>query len=145
MSVVKTKPHIARRAVACIIDYAIIYFFSFFLIIMIGTPNGEGVYEISGVLILLPIAFWFIITVGFEAGLGGTLGNSIMGLKAIPMNGRNRKLTIGESFKRHILDQIDMSFIGLVGIIIISNTKKNQRLGDIWAKTIVVKIKTLDA
>ena len=36
-----------------------------------------------------------------------------------------------------------MFFFGLVGIITIKNTDKNQRVGDLWAKTIVVPIKSL--
>ena len=44
-----------------------------------------------------------------------------------------------QSFKRHLLDPIDMSMFGLIAIIIIKNTNYNQRLGDLWAKTIVVK------
>ena len=82
-------------------------------------------------------------TVGLEIGLGGTLGNSLAGLKAIPENGINRKLTFGESFKRHLLDPIVMFFSGLIGIVTIKNTEKNQRLGDIWGKTIVIKNKNL--
>jgi len=83
-------------------------------------------------------------TVGFETGFGGTLGNSIVGLKAIPMTGVNRKLTLSESFKRHILDPIDMTLLGLIAIIVIKNTAKNQRVGDLWAKTIVVKMSLLN-
>ncbi len=138
-----TKPHIGRRIVACLIDYSIIYGFTFFLIFTIGTPNSEGVYSITGVQVLIPVVFWLLMTVGLEAGLGRTLGNSIVGLKAIPMQGINRKLTFGESLKRHVLDPVDMSLLGLVGIVIISNTDKNQRVGDIWAKTIVVKMSAL--
>jgi uncharacterized RDD family membrane protein YckC len=88
--------------------------------------------------------FWLIMTVGLEIGFGATIGNSLVGLKAIPKNGINRKLTFGESFKRHLLDPIDMFFFGLIGIITIKNTDKNQRLGDIWGNTIVVKTSELN-
>ena len=83
-------------------------------------------------------------TVGLESGLGATIGNSLVGLKAIPKNGTNRKLTFSESFKRHLLDPIDMFFFGLVAIITIKNTEMNQRIGDLGAKTIVVSIKSLN-
>jgi len=83
-------------------------------------------------------------TVGLEIGFGATLRNSLVGLKPIPKNGTNRKLTFGEAFKRHLLDPIDMFFFGLVGIITIKNTDLNQRVGDLWAKTIVVPIKSLN-
>lgn len=80
-------------------------------------------------------------TVGLGIGMGGTIGNSIVGLRAIPMRGPNRKLTFGQYLKRHLLDPINMLFFGLPGIITIKNTEKNQRIGDLWAKTIVVKVK----
>ena len=78
-------------------------------------------------------------TVGLETIVGGTVGNLIVGLKAIPINGQYRKLTFLESFKRHLLDPVDMFFFGLVGIIVIKNTPYNQRVGDLWAKTMVIK------
>jgi len=115
------------------------------MIFMLGEPNEEGSYELNGAPALVPVLFWLIMTVVLESGLGGTIGNSVAGIKAIPMSGQNRNLTFGQSFKRHLLDPIDMFFFGLVGIIVIKNTEKNQRIGDLWAKTIVVKMKTLKA
>ena len=140
---IKTEPNIGNRIFAGFIDYLIIYVFTFIMIFALGEPNSEGTYELRGMPALIPIVFWLIMTVGLESGFGGTIGNSLVGLKAIPLNGTNRKLTFGESFKRHLLDPIDMFFFGLVGIITIKNSNKNQRVGDLWAKTIVVKMKSL--
>jgi uncharacterized RDD family membrane protein YckC len=135
----KTEPSIGNRILAGLIDYTIIYIFTFTMIFGLGEPNEEGVYSLTGAPALIPILFWLIMTVGIEIGMGATLGNSIAGLKAIPMNGRNRKLTFAQSLKRHLMDPVDMLFFGLPGIITIKNTDKNQRIGDLWAKTIVVK------
>jgi len=139
----KTKPNIEKRIFAGIIDYLIISIFFFIFLFYFGEPDAEGELAVSGLPVLIPILFWGIMTIGLEIGLGATLGNSLVGLKAIPINGTNRKLTFGESLKRHLLDQIDMFFFGLVGIITIKNTEKNQRIGDLWAKTIVVTNKSL--
>ena len=136
---IKTKPHTARRIFAGIIDYILIYIFTLIVIFSLGEQNSDGEYVIDGVMALIPILFWFLMTVGIETSLGYTLGNGIAGIKPIPLNGENRKLTLGESLKRHLLDPIDMSFFGIVGIITISSTEKNQRLGDLWGKTIVIK------
>lgn len=141
---IKTESNIGNRFVAGLIDYIIIYGFTFFLSYTIGEPNNEGGTSLSGLPALIPIIFWLIMTVGIESGLGATIGNSLVGLKAIPKNGTNRKLTFSESFKRHLLDPIDMFFFGLVAIITIKNTEMNQRIGDLWAKTIVVTIKPLN-
>ena len=141
---IKTESNIGNRFVAGLIDYIIIYGFTFFLSYTIGEPNNEGGTSLSGLPALIPIIFWLIMMVGIESGLGATIGNSLVGLKAIPKNGTNRKLTFSESFKRHLLDPIDMFFFGLVAIITIKNTEMNQRIGDLWAKTIVVTIKPLN-
>jgi len=144
----KTKPNIGDRILAGIVDYIIIYGFTFFLIFTFGEPNDEGGYSLNGLPGLIPILFWGIMTVGLEQWFGATLGNSLVGLKPVSIrkstdnstfSGTDKKLTFGQSFKRHLLDPIDMFFFGLIGIITIKNTDKNQRLGDIWGNTIVVK------
>lgn len=136
-----TKPNIGKRILAGFIDYLIICLFLFIYIYIFGEQDKEGVYYVNGLPALVPIIFWGIMTVGLEIGFGGTLGNSIAGLKVIPKSGISRKLTFWESFKRHLLDPIDMTFFGLIAIITINNTDRNQRLGDIWGNTIVVQNK----
>ncbi|MFI2741607.1 RDD family protein [Zhouia sp. PK063] len=142
-SELKTEPNIGKRILAGLVDYLIIYIFCAIYIYAFGELNDEGGYSVNGLPALGPIIFWGIMTVGFEIGLGATLGNSLVGLKAIPKNETNRKLTFGESFKRHLFDPIDMLFFGLIGIVTIKNTYKNQRLGDIWGNTIVVRNENL--
>ena len=144
MNNIKTKPNIGKRFIAGLVDYVIIYGLTFILIFTIGEPNDEGGYSLNGAPALIPMLLWFIMTVGLEIGLGGTIGNSIVGLKAIPMSGTHRKLTFGESLKRHLLDPIDMFFFGLVAIVTIKNTANNQRVGDLWGGTIVVPMKSLN-
>jgi|TARA_B100000378_G_scaffold31506_1_gene23563 uncharacterized RDD family membrane protein YckC len=140
---IRTESNIKRRILAGIVDYGIIYLFSFASIFLLGEPNDEGTYQLNGAPALIPVVFWLLMTVGCESGLGGTVGNSLVGLKAIPISGQNRNLTFFQSFKRHIMDPVDMFLFGLVGIIIIKNTDKNQRVGDLWGRTIVVKMKYL--
>ena len=119
MTEFKTQPFIGRRIIAGIIDYGIIYGFSILYVI--------------------------------EQLMGETLGNTLVGLKPISIKenqlstfkGGNIKPTFSQSLKRHLLDPIDMFFFGLVGILTINNSDNNQRLGDMWAKTIVVKTSEL--
>jgi uncharacterized RDD family membrane protein YckC len=141
---IKTEPNTVLRFIAGLIDYLIIFFGTMFLIYFLGEPTDDGGMALNGLPGLLPFGLWLIMTVGLEIGFGETFGNSLVGLKPIPKNGTNRKLTFAESFKRHLLDPIDMFFFGLVGIITIKNTDLNQRVGDLWGKTIVVKIKSLN-
>jgi uncharacterized RDD family membrane protein YckC len=143
MQNIRTKPNTGKRFLAGFIDYLLIYAFTLVFIFTFGETNEDGEYIITGLLASIPLIFWGIMTVGLEIGIGATIGNSLVGLKAIPKNGINRNLTFGESLKRHLVDPIDMFFFGLVGIITINNTDLNQRVGDLWAGTIVVRNKNL--
>lgn len=77
--------------------------------------------------------------IGFELKFGGTLGNLVFDLQVVSIRDNSTSsLTVGQSFKRHLVDLLDIWFFGLLGILLIKNTKYNQRLGDLWAKTIVI-------
>ena len=95
-------------------------------------------FKISILTALVPVLFWFAFTVLLELLFDATLGNSIMGLKPKSLIKNNGELSFSQSLKRHLLDPIDMFPFGLIGIMTIKNTDRNQRLGDIWAKTIVI-------
>ena len=130
---------IRSRILAGMIDYFVIYGFLLIFFYFLGEQNPDGGYTLSGIKAFLPILIWFLFTVILESGFGGTLGNSLMSLKAIPESKQIRNLSFSESFKRHLLDPIDMFCFGIVGYLNIKNSDLNQRLGDKWAKTIVVK------
>ena len=136
-----SKSNLSRRILAGFIDYFIIYLLTFIYLFSFGEPDSEGTYTITGAPALVPVIIWGVLTVGVELTLGATLGNSLLDMRPLPASGYMRKLTFGESFKRHLLDPIDMFFFGLVGIVTIKNSDNNQRLGDMWAKTIVVNEK----
>lgn len=142
-----TKSLIGDRIVAGFIDYLIIYSFLFYCVYTLGIQSEDGSYHLEGLPALLPIAFWGIMTVGLEQWFGATSGNLLVGLRPVSIQesidntNSNTKLTFAQSFKRHLLDPIDMFFFGAVGIITIKNTEKHQRLGDLWGKTIVVNSK----
>lgn len=133
------KPNLTKRFLAGLIDYTIIYAFFYAFISAFGEPNEEGGYSVTGFLALVPILFWFLFLVVLETFFGATLGNSIVGLQPKSLTKNNGELSLGQSIKRHVLDPIDMFPFGLLGIMAIKNTDRNQRLGDIWAKTIVVE------
>ena len=145
MTEINPKKNIGKRIFAGIFDYLIIYTFFFIFVYSYGEPNEDGGYTVNRALALIPILFWAIMTVGIEQLFGATLGNYAVDLKPISIIGNLEKPSFGQSLKRHLLDPIDMFFFGIVGIITIKNSSKNQRLGDQWANTIVVnskKIKT---
>lgn len=139
----KTKSHLGKRFMAGLIDYSIISTFFYVYVYTVGSPNEEGGYSVTGLLGLIPIVFWFTFLVLLEVFYGATLGNSILGLKPKSLIRNSGELTFSQSLKRHLLDPFDMFPFGLIGIITIKNTDKHQRLGDIWAKTIVIEINEL--
>ena len=134
-----TEPNHGKRILAGSIDYMFIGTFYFAYLFAFGESNNQGGYAVYGLMTLPPLFFWGIFTIGFEQWFDATLGNQIVGLRPISINGINRELTFGQSLKRHLLDFIDMFFFGIIGIILIQKTEKNQRIGDIWAETIVIE------
>ncbi len=132
-------PHLVRRFIAGLIDYSLMYLITLILVYTIGSPNNEGGYSLTGLNCFVPVFFWFVLIVITEQIFGSTIGNGVVGLKPLSIEGRPGKPHVFQSLKRHILDPVDMFLFGIVAIIAIKNTPKNQRLGDLWAKTIVIK------
>lgn len=136
----KSEKFITRRIIAGIIDYSIIFAVTSFYIYQFGEINSEGAYSVNGIKTFPIIIFWLAYICGIETTLDSTLGNYIVGLQPVNLENES-KITFKQSFLRHILDIIDMFFFGLVAIIIIKNSNESHRLGDLIAKTKVIKIK----
>lgn len=136
------KTNIGKRFIAGIIDYGIIFTVTYLICMLLGTPTDTvGEYELTGLPVLIPIAYWLLMTVIIEVSLGATLGNGIVGLKPVPIKNYNSKITFSQSLRRHLLDIADMMLFGIVAIIVIKNTEHRQRIGDIWAGTTVISVK----
>ena len=134
----KTKANLGKRISAGLIDYGMVSIFTFGMFYFYGEPI-EGGYTLAGYPFLIVILFWALITIGMEQIFGVTLGNYMSDLRAISaINYSDDRITFGQSIKRHLLAILDLWLFGLIGIILIKNTKQNQRLGDIWAKTAVI-------
>ncbi|BAX81467.1 RDD family protein [Labilibaculum antarcticum] len=134
----KTKANLGKRISAGLIDYGMVSVFTAVMFFLYGEPI-EGGYTLTGYPFLIVILFWAVMTIGMEQLFGVTLGNYMSDLKAISASNFNdSKISLGQSVKRHLIAIIDIWLFGLIGILLIKNTKLNQRLGDIWAKTVVV-------
>ncbi len=134
----KTKANLGKRMSAGLIDYGMTSIFNVGMFYFYG-ESIEGGYTLTGYPFLIVILFWAFITIGIEQFFGVTLGNYMSDLKAISTNNYNEsRISLGQSVKRHLVAIIDFSFFGLIGILLIKNTELNQRLGDIWAKTVVI-------
>ncbi len=136
---VKTEPIIGSRIAACIIDYGVLIVFNFVFIHSAGEPDNLGGYHVHGWPTFIPFLVWLFWIVGMEQLVGATIGNNIAGIKPVSIRGRTLELSFGQSLKRHLVDCVDMFFFGLIGVILVLKTSRNQRLGDLWADTIVVR------
>jgi uncharacterized RDD family membrane protein YckC len=134
---IKTEPKILKRSISFLIDYGLYLIFFVWLVTTFGEPNDEGGYSLNND----PKGWWiFIVWLIYfpiiESINGQTLGKLILGLKVISKSGS--RITFWQSFKRHVIDMLDFMFFGLVAFIAIRNTPNNQRLGDLFANTIVI-------
>ena len=133
-----TKPNLEKRVYAGLVDYVIIFGYTGVIMYLYGEPNDEGGYSLNGLPGFSVMVFWFIMTIGIEQVVGATIGNKIQNLRPAPIKDIRKSLTIGQSLKRHLLDIVDIWPFGLLGILTIKKTVYNQRLGDLWADSVVL-------
>ena len=135
----KSNKYIFQRLLAGLIDYTLFFVITALYIYKFGTLNNEGGYSVNGIMTLPIFIFWIIYFVVTEVILHGTLGHLILNLQ--PVNAKTEKpISITQSLIRHLFDPIDyFIFCGLIGVLIINNSKESQRLGDIVANTKMIK------
>ena len=127
---------VGRRAVAVIIDGILLMIVGWALGAVMGGSTATGFNlggGAAGVFFLIAFAYFVVM----EKTQGATLGKKLMGLKVVRENGE--PMDWGASVIRNILRLIDGFFFYLVGAIVVWVSKKKQRLGDMAAKTLVVR------
>lgn len=137
MKYIRTEENAGKRFASGAIDYIIVFGFTYAYIMIFGEPNMEGGKTVTGLPALVPMVFWFCWLVLSELLFKTTLGHKINSLKVVSMNGG--QVTVLQILKRRICDIVEIVWcFGLIAFILIKNTQYHQRLGDIWAKTLVV-------
>ena len=142
---------VGSRFVAALLDGLIIgafFFFELMAVVMIGaagalTPGAGSVAETAGKWFIAFVVFVnFAIVWGYFALFeaywhGQTPGKRAMKLRVIKDSGR--QITLFEALARNLLRVVDyLPSLYLVGVITMLCNKRNQRLGDLAAGTIVV-------
>jgi uncharacterized RDD family membrane protein YckC len=135
----KTKTNLKKRIIATLLDYSLFLLATYLYIMLVGHDNDEGGKTVNGLLALPILIVWFIYFVVIEACYSATLAHQGLYLKVVTIGRKEIEWT--QALKRHLLDPIDILFYGIPAIIAIKNSDKHQRLGDMWAKTIVVDTK----
>jgi uncharacterized RDD family membrane protein YckC len=133
---IKTEPKLLRRTFATIIDYGLYLGFFIWAVTTFGVPNDEGGYSLSGLKGIWVEIVWLIYFPIIESIAGQTLGKKMLGLKVVTKNGNS--ISFWQALRRHLVDILDFCFFGIGAFIAIKNTPNHQRLGDLWAKTIVI-------
>jgi uncharacterized RDD family membrane protein YckC len=142
---------VGSRFVAALLDYLIVFAFFFFqvlVLVMIGAAaaasnvksNGDseaGKWFLALILFIDFVVFWGYYGL-FEAYWHGqTPGKRVMKLRVIKDSGR--QITLFESLARNLIRVVDyLPGMYLVGVITMLCNKRNKRLGDLAAGTIVV-------
>ena len=97
----------------------------------------EFLIELFANLVGFLIVFGYFTLMEGPLGKGRTIGKMALKLRVVKEKDHSR-IGYGKSAIRNLLRIVDGFFLYLIGMLLISNSKKNQRLGDSVAKTIVI-------
>jgi uncharacterized RDD family membrane protein YckC len=132
-----------KRWVACFIDY----FIYFSLVCLGGYAFGERYIDADGSIIWHLYGFaaflgmflpWLILFPGIESfNSGQTIGKSLFKVRTLKDDYTD--LNFKSALIRHLCDLIDyFPVFGIIGLLVTTNNKHKQRIGDLVAKTVVV-------
>jgi uncharacterized RDD family membrane protein YckC len=134
-----------QRLVAIIIDHIILFIIAMVIAIPIGIqasffsfgiPN-PAFWTSMAIYSAVNFIIWIVYFTYLEGKSGETIGKRAMGIKVVSEKG---KMDYGKSFIRNILRIIDfLPVVYILGFIVAVASKNNQRIGDLAARTMVVK------
>ena len=124
-----------RRALASLLDNAVwILFYLWFYVWIVGGALLAG--NTAGVVaVLLFFSLWFNYFAICEWRWGQTIGKNATGIEVRSLDGSDR-LTYGQASIRNLLRLVDFFVIGEAMIV---KGSRKQRLGDLAAKTVVLR------
>jgi uncharacterized RDD family membrane protein YckC len=129
------------RIVAQILDLLVIFIYIWLITLLFSRALFSGSTDVAMFimwLFMLPVIFYSFLTEALFAGQ--TPGKMMLGLRVLNLNGENASLS--ELFMRWMFRMVDIIFsVGMLGVIVALSNEKTQRLGDVLANTIVIKIK----
>lgn len=141
---------LGSRIVAGLVDYiiigiiaAVLFFVAFAPFFaapawMMGGLGAAWEWGWFGGMFGLQFFLWLIYFTYFEGTSGQTLGKKLAHIKVVKEDGS--RCDVGSALVRSLLRIVDsLPAIYILGIILIAATDKKQRLGDMLAKTIVIK------
>ena len=144
-----SRPNLASeedRIVAVILDTILIFVISLAIFLplslFIGFFGALGSFPsfFFGPVTLITWLFWLLYFTYFESTTGQTLGKQVMKIRVVDET-TMQHLDFGMSLVRNILRIIDwLPLFYLIGFLLIATNQKKQRIGDMAARSIVVRI-----
>ena len=132
---------VGQRIIAGLIDVAILFVVFIVKALVFGDTEGDGsggTVTLDGAPFLLYLAIVIAYYAAFELMTRRTPGKMVMGLRVESADAE--ELSAGRIVLRNLLRLIDgLPFLYIVGLISIAATKRDQRVGDIAGRTIVVR------
>lgn len=131
---------VGRRIVAALLDLLVLTVVASLLAVVFGGASaggGEIGFQLSGAPALLMFVVGFGYYIVLEGMRGQTLGKMALGIKVLRADGGPAGW--GAVVGRNLLRIVDGFFFYLVGLIVMLATQRKQRVGDVAAKTIVVR------
>jgi uncharacterized RDD family membrane protein YckC len=137
-----TQPsaYVLRRAIAATIDQVIVVgcIALFWIWQPFAKPDETGNYGCDGCLLFLASIGVYLVYFGFsEAHFGQSPGKGACDLRVI--NAAGGKASFGACVTRHVLDVVEFQMFGLPALLTAHFSPTRQRLGDMIAKTKVVR------
>lgn len=132
------------RFLAFLIDIIILGVFSMglFIILVLMIPNADttnfDTFSVVWAVLTLIVSFIYFLLFHIE---GQTLGKMALGIKVVTESAQE-KITVLQSFLRTLLLVVDlMPYLipGLLALVAMAASDRNQRIGDILTKTVVIK------
>jgi uncharacterized RDD family membrane protein YckC len=131
------------RIAAALIDFVLFAVLFFIMAVLLGdSSSGDNANGFSVSLNDAPFILYILILLGYYFGLeslrGQTVGKIVMGLRVVPIEG---ELTAQKVLIRTLLRIVDaLPFFYVVGFIVMVTSARKQRIGDMAAGTLVVKV-----
>lgn len=133
--------HLGRRMAAALLDLGVGSVFAVLGMTAVGyvdaavAPLGDVVLALA--ILLAAVLCWVGYHAAFEAVAGQTVGKKLLGLRVVHASGAS--LAARGALVRNALRPIDAVFFYGVGFVVVLVTARHQRIGDLAAKTVVVR------
>ncbi|HLK31269.1 MAG TPA: RDD family protein [Puia sp.] len=130
-----------KRCFAYLIDASLATIPVYIFFQVFGHVNKDGektIKGLSGLIVFIGLTYsYYIIQEYFWSK---TFGKKILKLRVVKID--NTKLYFSDLLKRHFFDILEIYFLCPIGFLVSILNKKNQRIGDLIAKTQVIEEKS---